>query len=52
MVQIRCFKKKLETMNKKQKRQPPIKISVWLAIIAIVMIFLLIIWLSVVDMPS
>ena len=39
-------------MNKKHKRQPPIKMSVWLAIIAIVMIFLLIIWLSIVDTPS
>lgn len=38
-------------MNKKRKQQP-IKISVWLAFIAIVMIFLLIIWLSIVDTPS
>ncbi len=39
-------------MNKKRKKQQPIKISVWLAFIAIVMIFLLIIWLSIADTPS
>lgn len=39
-------------MNKKRKKQQPIKISVWLVFIAIVMIFLLIIWLSIADTPS
>lgn len=39
-------------MNKHRKHQPPIKASVWLAIIATIMIFLLIIWLSVVDTPQ
>ncbi len=39
-------------MNRRRKYQPPIKMSVWLAIIATVMVFLLLIWLSVVDTPS
>ncbi len=39
-------------MNKKHKKQQPIRISVWMAIMAVVMIFLLIIWLSVIDTPQ
>ena len=39
-------------MNKKRKKSKPIGLSVWLAIIATIMIFLLIIWLSIVDTPS
>lgn len=38
-------------MNKNHKKSKPIGMSVWLAIIATVMIFLLIIWLSIVDTP-
>ncbi len=38
--------------NKRHKRPKPIGISVWLAIIAVVMIFLLVIWLSIIDTPS
>lgn len=36
--------------TKKNSKQP-IRPSVWLAIIAVVMAFLLIIWLSIVDTP-
>ena len=38
-------------MNKKRKNQQFIKPSVWLSIIAVIMVFLLIIWLSIVDNP-
>ena len=39
-------------MNKKRKKLQQIRISVWMAIMAVVMIFLLIIWLSVIDTPQ
>ncbi len=38
--------------DKKKKNKQPIRPSVWLAIIVVIMVFLLIIWLSIVDTPS
>lgn len=47
-----CNEKEKIKMGKIHENKKPISVSVWLAIIAVIMIFLLVIWLSMVDLPA
>ena len=47
-----CNEKRKDIMGKIHENKKTVGVSVWLAIIAVIMIFLLVIWLSTVDLPS